>query len=97
MKDNKQTSVEWLENELSKLYYDTQFKTLEEFHSKKAILWEQAKAMEKEQAKRMYTVEEVYDLLVEWDMYQKGEPRVDEDEIPNGFMSFNEWFLKISK
>ena len=54
MKDNKQTSVEWLENELSKLYYDTQFKTLEEFHSKKAILWEQAKAMEKKQIKEAY-------------------------------------------
>jgi hypothetical protein len=48
----------------------------------------------KEQVKRMYTEEEVYDLLVEWNMYQKGEPRVDEDEIPNGYMSFNEWFKK---
>jgi hypothetical protein len=57
----------------------------------------QAKQMEKEQVKRMYTEEEVYDLLVEWNMYQKGEPRVDEDEIPNGFMSFNEWFKEISK
>jgi hypothetical protein len=55
------------------------------------------KIMEKEKVKRMYTEEEVYDLLVEWNMYQKGEPRVNEDEIPNGFMSFNEWFEKMSK
>lgn len=46
---NKKTAVEWLENELSKLYYDTQFKTFEEFHNKEVILWEQAKAMDKEQ------------------------------------------------
>jgi hypothetical protein len=57
----------------------------------------QVKEMEKKQVKRMYTEEEVYDLLVEWNMYQKGEPRVDEDEIPNGFMSFNQWFREISK
>ena len=54
-------------------------------------------SIEKEQVKKMHTEEEVYDLLVEWNMYQKGESRVDEDEIPNGFMSFNEWFKKISK
>lgn len=47
--ENKLTAVEWLEDELSKLYYDTQFKTFEEFCSKEVILWEQAKAMEKEQ------------------------------------------------
>ena len=46
--ENKQTAVEWLENKLSKLY-DTQFKTFEEFRSKEAILWQQAKAIEKEQ------------------------------------------------
>lgn len=49
------------------------------------------------QQERMYSEEEVYDLFVEWDMYQKGEPRIDEDEIPNGFMSFNEWFEQFKK
>jgi hypothetical protein len=82
----KQTAVEWLEKQFNK----------GSFFNWKTVL-EQAKQMEKEQVKRMYTEEEVYDLLVEWDMYQKGEPRVDEDEIPNGFMSFNEWFKEISK
>ena len=49
------------------------------------------------QAERMYSEEEVYDLLVEWTAYQNGFPRVDEDEIPNGFMSFNQWFEQFSK
>ena len=49
------------------------------------------------QQEKMYSEEEVYDLFVEWDMYQKGEPRIDEDEIPNGFMSFNQWFEQFKK
>jgi len=44
------------------------------------------------QQERSYSEEDVYDLLVEWTAYQNGFPRVDEDEIPNGFMSFNRWF-----
>ena len=52
---------------------------------------------EEPKQERMYSEEEVYDLFVEWDMYQKGEPRIDEDEIPNGFMSFNEWFEQFKK
>ena len=51
----------------------------------------------KEMAERMYSDEEVYDLLVEWTAYQNGFPRVDEDEIPNGFMSFNQWFEQNKK
>jgi hypothetical protein len=49
------------------------------------------------QQERMYSDEEVYDLLVEWTAYQNGFPRVDEDEIPNGFMSFNQWFEQFKK
>ena len=55
------------------------------------------KAGAKWQAKRMYSEEEVYNLLVEWTAYQNGFPRVDEDEIPNGFMSFNQWFEQFKK
>ena len=84
--ENKMTAIEWLYDEIKHIIPNDFL-----------IKFEQAKAMEKEKAKTMYTEEEVYDLLVEWDMYQKGEPRVDEDEIPNGFMSFNEWFKEISK
>ena len=92
---NKQTAVEWLEEQFRWMLEDG-VDISDVFHST-IEKFNQAKAMEKEQVKRMYTEEEVYDLLVEWNMYQKGEPRVDEDEIPNGFMSFNEWFKKISK
>ena len=49
------------------------------------------------QQKRSYSEEDVYDLLVEWTAYQNGFPRVDEDEIPNGFMSFNRWFEQFKK
>jgi hypothetical protein len=55
------------------------------------------KFIEKPKQERMYSEEEVYDLFVEWDMYQKGEPLIDEDEIPNGFMKFNEWFEQFKK
>ena len=51
----------------------------------------------KRKMKRMYSEEDVYDLLVEWTAYQNGFPRVDEDEIPNGFMSFNQWFEQFKK
>lgn len=84
---NKQTAVDWLYSQIT-------FNGLDDPDGE---VLEQAKQMEKEQAKRMYTAEEVYDLFAEWDMYQKGEPRVDEDEIPNGFMSFNDWFKEIIK
>jgi hypothetical protein len=86
---NNLTAVEW--------FFKWQNDNFEATVVEEIVAYETAKAMEKEQVKRMYTEEEVYDLLVEWNMYQKGEPRVDEDEIPNGFMSFNEWFKKISK
>jgi hypothetical protein len=49
------------------------------------------------QSKRMYSEEEMYDLFAQWIVYQEGFPRVDEDEIPNGFMSFNEWFEQFKK
>jgi hypothetical protein len=50
MENNKKTTaVDWLEHEFSKLYYDTNFKTFEEFNNKGLELWEQAKEMEKEQ------------------------------------------------
>jgi hypothetical protein len=52
---------------------------------------------QKEQDKNKYSEEDVYDLLVEWTAYQNGFPRVDEDEIPNGFMSFNQWFEQFKK
>jgi uncharacterized protein YqgQ len=47
--DNKLTAVEWLDDELFKLYSDEPFMTFEEFLSKRGILSKQAKAMEKEQ------------------------------------------------
>ena len=49
------------------------------------------------QAKRMYSEEEVYDLFAQWNIYKQGFPRIDEDEIPNGFMSFNQWFEQFKK
>ena len=44
------------------------------------------------QAERMYSEEEVYDLFTQWIVYQEGFPRIDDDGIPNGLMSFNQWF-----
>ena len=46
---------------------------------------------------RMYSEEEVYDLFAQWITYQQGFPRIDEDEIPNSFRSFNEWFEQFKK
>ena len=49
------------------------------------------------QQERMYSEEEVYDLFAQWIAYQQGFPRIDEDEIPNSFRSFNEWFEQFKK
>jgi hypothetical protein len=51
---NKQTAVEWLDDELFILYSDAPFMKFEEFVSKRGILSKQAKAMEKEQIKDAY-------------------------------------------
>ena len=51
----------------------------------------------KRQQERMYSEEEVYDLFAQWIAYQQGFPRIDEDEIPNSFRSFNEWFEQFKK
>jgi hypothetical protein len=46
----KQTAIEWIETELSKLNNDiSTFKTFKQYHKKRISLWEKAKQMEKEQ------------------------------------------------
>jgi hypothetical protein len=50
--ENKQTAVEWLEDEFSKFndeIVNNREITFNEFHQRRIKLWEQAKAMEKEQ------------------------------------------------
>jgi hypothetical protein len=70
-----------------------------ELNHTKTLLQSCEKALEERdnQDERRYSDEEVYYLLVEWTAYQNGFPRVDEDEIPNGFMSFNQWFEQFKK
>jgi hypothetical protein len=81
-------------NEIIKLFNDKEI----DLYTCIGRVWNKAYFIgAKEMAKRMYSEEEVYDLLVEWTAYQNGFPRVDEDEIPNGFMSFNQWFEQFSK
>jgi hypothetical protein len=54
--ENKQTSVEWIEDELSKLNSAviTAEITQEEYHKQRVGLWEKAKAMEEQQIKEAY-------------------------------------------
>lgn len=52
---------------------------------------------EQQQDKKLYSEEEVYDLFSEWFLYKSGAILVDEDEIPNGVLSFNQWFEQIKK
>jgi len=65
--ENKQTAVEWIEDELSKLnsaVVNTEI-TPEEYHTQRVGLWEKAKQMEKEQIKEAYVdgcVGEMYEL-----------------------------------
>jgi hypothetical protein len=50
--ENKQTAVQWLEDEFSKFNDEIQNNreiTFNEYHQRRIKLWEQAKAMEKEQ------------------------------------------------
>lgn len=50
--ENKQTAVEWLEDEFSKFndeIVNNREITFNEFHQRRIKLWEKAKAMEKEQ------------------------------------------------
>jgi len=47
--ENKQTAVEWAEDEMSKLYYEAGNISFSEYHKKRIEIWEQAKQMEKEQ------------------------------------------------
>jgi hypothetical protein len=70
--------------------------SLSDLNSKANIFWSGYRVGVKSK-ERMYSEEEVYNLLVEWTAYQNGFPRVDEDEIPNGFMSFNQWFEQFKK
>jgi hypothetical protein len=54
--ENKQTAVEWIEDELSKLnsaVVNTEI-TPEEYHTQRVGLWEKAKQMEKEQIIKAY-------------------------------------------
>jgi len=54
--ENKQTAVEWIEDELSKLnsVAITAEITQEEYHKQRVGLWEKAKAMEEQQIKEAY-------------------------------------------
>lgn len=54
--ENKQTAVEWAEDELSKLFIAVANMeiTYPEYHKKRVWIWEQAKAMEKEQSIKDY-------------------------------------------
>lgn len=54
--ENKQTPVEWIEDELSKLNSAviTAEITQEEYHKQRVGLWEKAKAMEEQQIKEAY-------------------------------------------
>ena len=53
--ENKQTAVEWVEDELSKLNLAvvTMGITQEEYHSQRVRLWEKAKAMEQKEFSRI--------------------------------------------
>jgi hypothetical protein len=62
---SKQTAVEWIEDELSKLnsaVVNTEI-TPEEYHTQRVGLWEKAKQMEKEQI--IETEKEVYNKFVQ--------------------------------
>ena len=55
--ENKQTAVEWLEDEFSKFndeIVNNREITFNEFHQRRIKLWEQAKAMEKEQINKAW-------------------------------------------
>jgi|LakMenE01Jun11ns_1017448.scaffolds.fasta_scaffold9035991_2 hypothetical protein len=56
--ENKQTAVQWLEDEFSKFNDEIQNNreiTFNEYHQRRIKLWEQAKAMEKEQIINAYS------------------------------------------
>lgn len=54
--EKKQTAVEWIEDELSKLNSAVIYSeiTQKEYHKQRVGLWEQAKQMEKEQIRKAY-------------------------------------------
>jgi hypothetical protein len=52
--ENKQTVVDWLEEEINKIYFGANFITFKEFDNERIKLWQQAKIMEKEQIKEAF-------------------------------------------
>jgi hypothetical protein len=63
--ENKQTAVEWLEDEFSKFndeIVNNREITFNEFHQRRIKLWEQAKAMEKEQMIEIYRLKAIIEF-----------------------------------
>ena len=83
LKDAFEKYSEYLEDFENKNTYEHGFKD--------GAKWQQ------EQDKKLYSEEEVYDLFSEWFLYKSGAILVDEDEIPNGVLSFNQWFEQFKK
>jgi hypothetical protein len=77
------TAVEWLEEQLNKIFISNEIQQINH-------LFEQALEMEKQQKEKMYSEEEVLDLLAKFRRENRGK-----DFIP--FKDIQEWFEQFKK